>query len=70
MLQSQLILARKISLESKWNQLYLENGKVTTDMNYIQEEIRKCRKLLVNLDLDIARVESQSPNPTDFSYAS
>jgi hypothetical protein len=39
-------------------------------MNYIQEEIRKCRKLLVNLDLDIARVESQSPNPTDFSYAS
>ena len=41
------ILAKKISLESKWNQLFLENNCVTIEMNQIQDEIKKCRRELV-----------------------
>lgn len=51
------ILAKKIQLESKWNELYLSNGRVTPEMTNIHEEIRDCRKQLVNLDIHNVSIE-------------
>ncbi len=61
------ILAKKIQLESKWNELYLSNGRVTPEMTNIHEEIRECRKQLVNMDIHSARVEGLSYN--DYLHA-
>lgn len=43
------ILTRKMELESKWNRLFLENNRVTPEMNAIHEEIRDCRRQLVSI---------------------
>ena len=40
---SQSLLLKKISLESKWNQLYLDNGAETVDMKWIDLELKKIR---------------------------
>ena len=40
---SQSLLLKKISLESKWNQLYLDNGAETVDMKWIDLELKKVR---------------------------
>lgn len=61
------ILAKKIQLESKWNELYLSNGRVTPEMTNIHEEIRDCRKQLVNMDIHSARAEGLSYN--DYLHA-
>lgn len=61
------ILAKKIQLESKWNELYLSNGRVTPEMTNIHEEIRECRKQLVNMDIHSARAEGLSYN--DYLHA-
>ena len=37
---SQVLLAKKISLESSWNQSYLEEGKVTNAMQETSQEIK------------------------------
>ena len=37
-----LLFARKIQLESKWNEMYLQNeGKITTDMLQLGDEIKR-----------------------------
>jgi hypothetical protein len=37
-----LLFAKKIQLESKWNEMYLQNeGKITTDMLQLGDEIKK-----------------------------
>lgn len=48
---SQLLLAKKISLESKWNQSYLETGKVTNEMQETSQEIKKIVIELISRDM-------------------
>ena len=45
-----LLFAKKIQLESKWNEMYLQNeGKITTDMLQLGDEIKKViRSILKN----------------------
>ena len=57
MKSSKEILAEKMRLESQWNLAYLTNGKVTPDMNRIQELIKECRRELVKRDEQDARFE-------------
>jgi predicted AlkP superfamily phosphohydrolase/phosphomutase len=57
MKSSKEILAEKMRLESQWNLAYLTNGKVTPDMNQIQELIKECRRELVKRDEQDARFE-------------
>ena len=65
------ILAKKIQLESKWNELYLSNGRVTPEMTNIHEEIRECRKQLVNLDIyNVSIEEGLSYRDLHADYAS
>ena len=47
-------------LESQWNLAYLTNGKVTPDMNSIQEEIKECRRELVRRDEQDAMFEHKA----------
>jgi len=54
---SQSLLLKKISLESKWNQLYLENGGETPDMKWIDLELKKTRLQMRDLANVIARQE-------------
>jgi hypothetical protein len=44
-------------LESQWNLSYLTNGKVTPEMNIIQEQIKECRRELVRRDEYDARFD-------------
>jgi hypothetical protein len=39
----QSLLLKKISLESKWNQLYLDNGAEIVEMKWIDLELKKVR---------------------------
>ena len=48
---SQSLLAKKISLESRWNQSYLENGRVTNEMQETSQEIKKIVKELISRDM-------------------
>lgn len=50
------LLAKKIELESKWNQSYLQAGKVTVDMKSIEEEIRYIRRQMVSADMEDVRL--------------
>ena len=47
---SMVLFARKISFESKWNELYLKNGgMVTPEMSVLGDEIKKIvRQILAN----------------------
>ena len=54
---SQSLLLKKISLESKWNQLYLDNGAETPDMKWIDLELKKTRLQMRDLANVIARQE-------------
>ena len=47
----QALLARKISLESSWNQAYLEEGKVTNAMQETSQEIKIIVKELIARDM-------------------
>ena len=47
----QALLARKISLESSWNQAYLEEGKVTNAMQETSQEIKTIVKELTATDM-------------------
>ncbi len=47
----QALLARKISLESSWNQAYLEEGKVTNAMQETSQEIKTIVKELISRDM-------------------
>lgn len=54
---SQSLLLKKISLESKWNQLYADNGAETVDMRWIDLELKKIRLEMRDLAACIAREE-------------
>ena len=60
---SQLLLARKMDLESKWNQSYLENGRVTNAMQETSQEIKVIVKELISRDMLEAR---KSVNVLDY----
>ena len=51
---SQVLLAKKISLESSWNQCYLEEGKVTNAMQETSQEIKTIVKELIARDMQAA----------------
>jgi len=56
----QALLARKISLESSWNQSYLEEGKVTNAMQETSQEIKTIVKELIARDM-----QADTSNPKD-----
>jgi hypothetical protein len=57
---SQTLLAKKISLESSWNQSYLEEGKVTNAMQETSQEIKTIVKELIARDM-----QAVTSNPKD-----
>lgn len=54
---AQSLLLKKISLESKWNQSYLEQGCVTPEMKWIDLDLKKVKKEMIDLDLVSAKEE-------------
>ncbi len=61
----QSLIARKMILESKWNQMFLEKGSETIDMMQIEFELKEIKRQLreqavfkvreeIEEDLDIA----------------
>ena len=60
MKSSKEILAEKMRLESQWNLAYLTNGKVTPEMNQIQEQIKEYRRELVRRGEQEARFEHKA----------
>ena len=55
---SQSLLAKKIDLESQWNKSYLEQGKLTTDMQWLDVELKEVKRLILQQDLEAARQEN------------
>jgi hypothetical protein len=55
---SQSLLAKKIDLESQWNRSYLEQGKLTTDMQWLEVELKEVKRQILQQDLDAARQEN------------
>ena len=55
---SQSLLAKKIDLESQWNKSYLEQGKLTTDMQWLDVELKEVKRQIVQQDLEAARQEN------------
>lgn len=54
----QSLLAKKIDLESQWNRSYLEQGKLTTDMQWLEVELKEVKRQILQQDLDAARQEN------------
>ena len=66
---SQSLLAKKIDLESQWNKSYLEQGKLTTDMQWLEVELKEVKRQILQQDLEAARqqnnvVLSEEEDPT------
>jgi hypothetical protein len=55
--QLQSLLSRKMHLESKWNQLFLENSGETPDMKWIDLELKKVRLSMREIQNMMAREE-------------
>jgi hypothetical protein len=55
---SQSLLAKKIDLESQWNKSYLEQGKLTTDMQWLEVELKEVKRQILQQDLEIAKQEN------------
>ena len=55
---SQSLLAKKIDLESQWNRSYLEQGKLTTDMQWLDVELKEVKRQILQQDLDAAKQEN------------
>jgi hypothetical protein len=55
---SQSLLAKKIDLESQWNKSYLEQGKLTTDMQWLDVELKEVKRQILQQDLEAARQEN------------
>jgi hypothetical protein len=51
---TQVLLAKKISLESSWNQTYLEEGRVTNAMQETSYKIKVIVKELIDRDMQAA----------------
>ena len=66
---SQSLLAKKIDLESQWNKSYLEQGRLTTDMQWLEVELKEVKRQILQQDLEAARQEnnlvlSEEEDPT------
>jgi hypothetical protein len=66
---SQSLLAKKIDLESQWNKSYLEQGRLTTDMQWLEVELKEVKRQILQQDLEAARqqnnvVLSEEEDPT------
>ena len=55
---SQSLLAKKIDLESQWNKSYLEQGRLTTDMQWLDVELKEVKRQILQQDLEVARQEN------------
>ena len=55
---SQSLLAKKIDLESQWNKSYLEQGKLTADMQWLDVELKEVKRQILQQDLEAARQEN------------
>ena len=55
---SQSLLAKKIDLESQWNKSYLEQGSITTDMQWLDVELKEVKRQILQQDLEAARQEN------------
>ena len=55
---SQSLLAKKIDLESQWNKSYLEQGKLTTDMQWLEVELKEVKRQILQQDLEAAKQEN------------
>lgn len=55
---SQSLLAKKIDLESQWNKSYLEQGKLTTDMQWLEVELKEVKRQILQQDLETARQQN------------
>jgi len=53
----QSLLLKKMNLESKWNQLYLDNGAEIVEMKWIDLELKKVRLQMRDLANLVARQE-------------
>jgi hypothetical protein len=45
-------------LESQWNKSYLEQGKLTTDMQWLDVELKEVKRQILQQDLEAARQEN------------
>ena len=55
---SQSLLAKKINLESQWNKLFLEQGRLTTDMQWLEVELKEVKRQMVQQDLELAKQQN------------
>ena len=55
---SQSLLAKKINLESQWNKLFLEQGRLTTDMQWLEVELKEVKRQMVQQDLEAAKQQN------------
>ena len=55
---SQSLLAKKIDLESQWNKSYLEQGRLTTDMQWLEVELKEVKRQILQQDLETARQQN------------
>ena len=55
---SQSLLAKKIDLESQWNKSYLEQGRITTDMQWLDVELKEVKRQMLQQDLETARQQN------------
>jgi hypothetical protein len=55
---SQSLLAKKIDLESQWNKSYLEQGSITTDMQWLDVELKEVKRQILQQDLEVAKQEN------------
>ena len=55
---SQSLLAKKIDLESQWNKSYLEQGRLTTDMQWLDVMLKEVKRQILQQDLEAARQEN------------
>jgi len=68
MLQSQeSLIAKKMVLESSWNQKYLEQGTETLDMMHIDLELKEIKRKLRQQDELKAREEYNSEKQLDIT---
>jgi hypothetical protein len=60
-LNSEALLARKMILESKWNQQFLDQGKETLDMLKIELELKEIKKQLrvQTMHEEVSRLKSE-----------
>ena len=67
-LNSESLLAKKMILESKWNQQFLEQGKETIDMLKIELELKEIKKQLrvQAIHEEISKLKEEEEN--DINY--